>query len=785
MNKFPRQKLSSKSKKRKWKEAHLDWVDDMLLMDDSPIRSSLAKRIRNYNLYLGKTTKGDYNLILNPNNLEEIFIPDEIEHYPIARPYLNVLIGEEADRRFEWRAIVTNPNAISDIEKTKNNLLQQKIAELMQNSELSEEQAEQELRNYLYYIKFEYQDLREKRANLLLKHYIKELDLKMKFNEGFKNALIVGEEAYIAAVVNGRPVIELVDPKKIYVVRSGFSNRYEDGDVLITYDYWSPGKVIDTYYKNLKESEIKWLDENSTKEGGRKEDTLENDELGVQIARQEMLEDLISIPDQHNEDQFTHAHADVVDKYGNVRVIRIFWKSYKPILRIKYWDELGNVQYRFESEFYQVNTELGEESEKYWITEWWEGHKVGKDIYPIIKPSYNHPGVVGQIYNTGQMKVVSVMDVARPYQLIYDATMHRLNDALSKFFGSMPVVDYATIPDGWDVGKWLMFARKAGIAVKDSFKEGMKGAATGKLAASVQGSTGQVINQPLGDFIQQQVNILNYVEMQLGRIVGVPPQRLGQIENRETVGGVERAVTQSSFITNELFKIHDNVKKRVLTLLIETCKVAMKDNPQKFQYIGDDYLAQLFEIDDDFVEEEYGIVVDNENDLTKIEQNFEQLAHAALQNQALKFSDIMKIYTSSSLAEKQRTIEQGEEEMLRMQQQAQERQAQLEQQALQQEAEKEQRKDELDYRKHQESLLMDKYIADEKNKLEYLKLGQEVQGASDVDPQAKLELEYKKLEDDLMFKMKDLDEKIRSNKASEKIDMKKASQPKSSPNNNK
>jgi len=60
----------------------------------------------------------------------------------------------------------------------------------------------------------------------------------------------------------------------------------------------------------------------------------------------------------------------------------------------------------------------------------------------------------------------------------------------------MPVVDYATIPEGWDITKWMYFARKAGIAVKDSFKEGMKGAATGKLAASVQGSTGQVINQP-------------------------------------------------------------------------------------------------------------------------------------------------------------------------------------------------------------------------------------------------------------------------------------------------
>ena len=274
--------------------------------------------------------------------------------------------------------------------------------------------------------------------------------------------------------------------------------------------------------------------------------------------------------------------------------------------------------------------------------------------------------------------------------------------------------------------------------------------------------------------------------MQLGRIVGVPPQRLGQIENRETVGGVERAVTQSSFITNELFKIHDNVKKRVLTLLLETSKIAMKDNPQKFQYIGDDYLAQLFEIDDNFAEEEYGIMVDNENDLTKIEQNFEQLAHAAMQNQALKFSDLMKLYTTSSLSEKQRIIEQGEEDMLQRQQQSEERAAQLQEAQLQQEAQKEQAAQQLELTKHREGLLMDKYIADEKNRIEMLKIGSSLP-ADDAGDEGvkKIELEYKKLEDDLMIKMKELDETIRSNKADEKIKTKIANKPAPSSNSSK
>ena len=783
--KFPRQKLKSPQKGEKWKKDHLDWVDDIFLLNDSPIRESLKNRIINYNMYLGKTRKEDYNLLLNPSQLNDIFIPDEIQHYPIAKPYLNVLIGEEADRRFEWRAVVTNPNAISEIETTKNDMLKQKIAALVQNSELSQEEAEKQFKNFLYYLKFEYQDVREKRANLLIKHYIKELDMKVKFNEGFKNALIVGEEGYVASIINDNPVIEVLDPKKTFVIKAGYSNKYEDADVIITYDYLPPGKIIDMYYKYLKEKDVTWLDKESNNTHTSHEGTLDNDELGVNIAREEMLEDMIRMPGEIYGETHVHANSEIIDRYGNVRVIRVYWKSYKMIQRVKFYDELGNIQYRFESEFYKADESLGEEVEKYWITEWWEGHKVGKDIYPLIKPrdiqynkfsdpGYNHPGIVGQIYNTGNMKVVSYMDTAKPYQLLYDATMHRLQDALSKYFGSMPVVDKASLPEGWDITKWLYFARKAGIAVKDSFKEGAKGAAMGKLAASVQGSTGQVITQPLGDFIQQQINILEYVETQMGRIIGVPPQRLGDIQNRETVGGVERAVTQSSFITNEIFKIHDNVKKRVLTLLLETSKIAMKNNPKKFQHIGDDYLSQLFEIGDEFSEEEYGIIVDNENDLTKLEQSFEQLAHAAMQNQALKFSDLMKIFTTSSLAEKQRLIEQGEEEMIQRQEAQQERELKIAESQIQKQEQAELRKEQFELTKYQNELNMEKYKVDEDNKTARLKLGKELtDSVNNITPSEKLELEYKKLEDELMLKMKELNEKIRANKEQEKLTEKK------------
>ena len=104
----------------------------------------------------------------------------------------------------------------------------------------------------------------------------------------------------------------------------------------------------------------------------------------------------------------------------------------------------------------------------------------------------------------------------------------------------------------------------------------------------------------------------------------------------------------------------------------------------------------------------------------------------------------------------------------------------MQQQQLAQQAQQEQERAAQEYAMHQDKLLMDKYIADEKNRLEYTKLGMEGlnQGEDNSNEEArKLELEYKKLDEEMMFKMKELNETIRNNKAKEKIDMKKASKP--------
>jgi len=67
----------------------------------------------------GTIHMSDLELVLNPENIRAGYVPDKIQHYPIINSKLNVLRGEESKRLFDFKVVVTNPNAISEIEETK------------------------------------------------------------------------------------------------------------------------------------------------------------------------------------------------------------------------------------------------------------------------------------------------------------------------------------------------------------------------------------------------------------------------------------------------------------------------------------------------------------------------------------------------------------------------------------------------------------------------------------------------------------------------------------------
>ena len=780
---FPRQKLSFKKKNPTWRKAHLDWADNNSFLGSETTRKKVKDKVINQNLYNGIIDMKDLKLVINPGEMEQYYVPDTIQHYPIITPRVNVLVGEESRRKFDWAASITNPETLSSIKKDKKAMIDQKIQEMLQAGATSEEELAKELEDFAEYINFDYQDLREKRANLLVRHYIAELDMQSKFQQGFKDALIGGEEAYAFDIVNGEVTFEKLNPHKVYTLRSGYSNRMEDADVIVIDDYWSPGKIQDTFYQDLKDKEVLSLEDGGFSGSNGKDSDGESwqvdDKTGYEILQRENINSFLDASGVFNGAQ---GKGTYTDGNGNIRVLRMFWKSKKCVYKVTFLDEQGQEQVKYRNEDYILDKNMGETWEKFWVNQWWKGVKIGKDIYVQIKPreiqynkfnqpSFNSCGIVGQIYNTNDAQAVSLVDRAKPFQYLYDISWYRVNEAMAKYMGSIIELDIAKIPKDWSITKWLYFARKSGISVVDSFKEGQRGQAKGKLAGSVGNTTGKVLEQRVGDFIQTHIQMMDFAKAQMDEITGVSRQRLGQTENRETVGGIERAVSQSNHITEELFNMHDLCKKRCFQILLETAKIALKGNSKKFAYIADDMTKQLMEIDgDQFAEEEYGIQMSNDNSVNQMEQRLDGMVQMGLQNQMLSFSTAMKIYNSPSVREVQRMIEKNEKDMKETQaKQGEQQQKQFEQQQ-QQAMEVQQAQMQKEDDKFQQEDETKRYIAELKAETDRLNILSQERGVEQEDTEEDLA----KFEKELGIKTRALDqdmEKHRDNMSIKEKDL--------------
>jgi hypothetical protein len=756
---FPSQKKTRTQKTKEWAKQCVQAADSKGMYQHEGVRNYRRSKLINYQLYNGIIDRKDMELTINPHRTVAAFIPDELPHYPIAAPKINLLLGEELKRRFDFKVVVTNPDAISEKEEQLKAMWEEKIYEIIQSNSNNEQELQAQLEKYEKYLKYDWQDIRELTANNILRHYYKEYHMDNMFNEGFKDVLLVGEEIYQAEIIAREPVLQKLNPLHVHTVRTGGSPWIQDSDLIIIEDYWNPGRIIDTFHDVLTEKQIKRIEEGFAWQGDNNEHVGAIHQEPDLFVPGEEVNDFINLTEVYG-----HNYGRFTDTNGNVRVLRVYWKSFRKVKLVTFFDEDGVEQQEYFPEDYIPNEDLGEMAVVQWINEWWEGTKIGEDIYLKMRPKpvqYNkldnpskcHPGIVGYVSSTNQFKAVSLMDRMKQYQYLFDAMKDRLNKALAKYLGPLLELDLAKVPENWEVEKWLHFAVANGIAVVDSFKEGNKGAATGKLAGGMN-TTGRVLNIELGNYIQQHISMLEYIKTEMGEIVGITKQREGQISSRETVGGVERSVNQSSHITEELFMKHDMVKIEVLKVFLETAKIALKNRSKKIQYILGDESINLLNVDgDEFCEADYGILVSVNNKYQELDQILKQLAHAGIQNDKMDFSTLMSIYMSDSLSDIRRKIESKEEAK---NQQAQE-QFQAEQQQSQQQIQAQMETEQMKMQAEEE-----KNIRDNMTRIEVALINAQKavnEGVVDEDGltneleltkhKDKLELEMKKLQQDM------------------------------------
>lgn len=801
---FPVQKCSSKSKTKDWGKRCVDWAALRTYFNHAGVRKSIVHMKINYDLVNGIIHMDDIAGILNPGNLSTGYIPEKIQHFPIMNSKLNTLRGEEGARVFDWRAIITNPYAIGEIEQEKKRLFDELVASAIEDSEIDNAQAEAQIKDGKKELNTNWQDKREIQCNELLKHYSKEQNFKQIFNDGFMDACICNTEVYQCGIRCGEPFLAKLNPLKLRVFWNGSSNRIEDADLLIYEDYWSRSKIVEIYHDELTEKQVKWLSDEIPNTGmtGIGAEGFE-DERGAFLPRTRIVgQEGILIEGDSPLGEIFDAFPELegglgssllpYDMDGNIRVVQVFWKSFRKILRVKSYDKVtGEVNYDFYPETYIPNEDDGEEADPIWVPQAWQGTKIGEDIYvdihpclvqhnSISDPARCHFGIVGTIYNVNESRPYSLVDMMKEYNYLYDAVHAKLVELIATNWGKLVEFDLAMKPKNWQIDKWMYFARRNKVLIKDSFKEGSKGAATGKLAGGLNNATKGYIDADWGNSIQGYINILQWTKDSMSDLVGINRQREGQTYSRETVGGIERAVMQSSYITDWLFLKHDDTKRRALECFIEEAQGSLRGRSKKFEYTLSDGSRQIMEVDGDlFSECSYGIVVDNSNDTQKLYQQIESLAQAGIQNQMLDFSTVMRLYSSLSVNEKIRLVEDAEEKMRARQQQQVEQQNQLEQQKIQ--ADMQAKQAEMQQKAELAQLDSETRIkvAEINSKAEEMRLGiYEAQNNVALRTR-ELDIEEEKLRQDILQFDKELREKENERKDKKEIELKKIAAQKS------
>ena len=694
-NNFPVQTKTQSQRSEQWYKDCVDAAIKYINLDYHGIRQTYENKIKNYNLANDIFDLRDLKETLTPLYAKSTKFPTKMMHYPIAIQKIDLLAGEELKRKFNFTARVVNDDAITQKEEEKDKQLEQFfLEELKANS--TPEEFEKALQEKSHYLNYEYQDVREKMANQILTYYWRELDLKELFNRGFNDLLIASEEIYRADIIGNEPVLLRCNPLSIHVIGGNTSPFVEDADIIIDDKYMTPADIVDYYYDVLTLSQIKTIEKGMTSSfDGRN---------GIRVAGADEPDQILirEIMDNHDATGLhNHGSYPSVNENGEIRVSRVVWKSRKKVNVLTYFDEQGEQQQEIVHEKYEVDESKGEiDLSPLWINEALEGTRIGDSqngIYVKMQPlpvqnrkldniSKCSLGYVGVYANINTNRALSLMDRLKPYQFLYNLYMNKLNMINAKYKGPMYDLDMTQIPDDYTTEEWMYYAETLSWKLRDPFNEGNKGAATGKLAGGMQQGPG-VVDANMYSYIQQTIDMLNYIEMQAGSISGITKSREGQIHQSEAVSNVTREINQSAHMTEKWFSMHDQVKRKALELFLETVKYSFRNKNKKMQYILDDMTSKVLELDGDLLNEaQYGIQIVDTSDVQQLFNSLKELAHAGLQNDKVTFAQLMDVYTDNSITSIKRKLEKAEQDKYDRDQKQLDAQKEMQQMQMQQAA---------------------------------------------------------------------------------------------------
>jgi hypothetical protein len=811
LNIFPDQFKTDKEKQdESWIKNTMDYFANKAYSEYIKNRDTFVK---NYDLVKGILRPEDFYQEPEVRSFTDMLtsdlsLPAYVKHYSIITTPINELVGEISKRPDAFRVKAFDDDSKAEELEFKTGILQefimnqakQKIMEkaAIAGQEIEEEELQQMTMEQVQEELDSYTSIAEKWANHVLTANKADFVLKEKSEDAFRDMLISAREFYHIYEDNSKLGfnIEVANPKNTWFLTtpdrkyiSDPTGRAQGAYAAGIVQVMELSEIIESI-PDLTKEEIDHL-RSSLQDYGLinvRESNLGNPDAipGTDSVQYDTYDPAVLQTRMIIESEMKENNDGLKDFLGltnNVSsfgykyvVVRCYWISKKKIGKLIYLDEMGNEQSMLVDENYKKGTIPTEQSLEWgWINQWYQGIKIGPDIYHI-KPYklLDYCPIIGIVHEVKNTEAKSLVDLMKPFQVLYNVCMNQLYKLLEKEVGKVYLTSIRHIPipkdgdaqDALDV--WEMEARNRGVMFIDDSPENLKSPSSFNQFRDIDLTRTQEI--------QSRYNLAMQLKNECWELIGMSRQRLGSISASETATGTNTAIAQSYSQTEPLFVAHEYILGQLYQAIIDASLYVESKKPQStISYItseGESAFVQVNGTDLKF--RDLKVFLTNRPEDKQMFNEIRGLSQAVLQNGG-SLHDIIELYSTNSIRDMKKvfkTLKNRQDEL--QDQQMQQKQQQLDQQQQQAQAALQQAQ-----QQHEEQIAHDDYQKelDRINKIEIatiaaqakeaLPLDADLSGVPDALEIDKLVHAQSKAQSDYQAKMADIQSK--SKLAAEKL----------------
>ena len=719
LNIFPDQFKTEKEKQdESWVKNTMDYFSNKAYAEYVKNRDTFVK---NYDLVKGILRMEDFYQEPEVKSFTDMLttdleLPAYVKHYSIITTPINELVGEISKRPDTYRVKAFDDDSKSEELEFKTGILQEfvlntaksKILEkaAMEGVEIEEEELAQMTMEQVQDQLDTYTSVAEKWANHILTCQKMEFNLKEKGEDSFRDLLISAREFFHIYEDNSKLGfnIEVANPKNTWFLTtpdrkyiSDTTGRAQGAYAAGTVQVMELSEIIESI-PELTKNEIDHL-RSSLQDYGLinvRESNLGNPDAvpGQDSVMYDTFDPLVLQTRMMIESEMKENNDGLKDFLGltsNVSsfgykyvVVRAYWISKRKIGKLIYIDDLGNEQSTLVDESYKSGTIPTQQSLDWgWVNQWYQGIKIGPDIYHI-KPYnlLNYCPIIGMTYEVKNTEARSLVDLMKPFQVLYNVCMNQLYKLLEKEVGKVYLTSIRHIPvpkdgDAQDaLDTWEMEARNRGIVFIDDSPENLKSPSSFNQFRDIDLTRTQEI--------QSRYNLAMQLKQECWELIGMSKQRLGSVSASESATGTTAAIQQSYSQTEPLFVAHEYVVGQLYQAIIDAALYVESAKPQStLSYItstGESAFVQVNGTDLKF--RDLKVFPTNRPEDNQMFQELRGLSQAVIQNGGSLY-DIIELYSTKSVRQMKKVfkdLKTKQEEMIERQQQMQEQQIQAQQQ---------------------------------------------------------------------------------------------------------